>query len=119
MCSCAGSVRRRAAGSWRCRARRSREGRVRDHMTTTAGITRRWPWLFLLALLACGGYWLHGRSATRDPAGPEQPARAGTPAVPVVAADGREGDMPVYLRGLGSVAAFNTVTVRSRVDGQV
>jgi membrane fusion protein, multidrug efflux system len=28
-------------------------------------------------------------------------------------------DMPVYLRGLGTVSAFNTVTVRSRVDGQL
>ena len=28
-------------------------------------------------------------------------------------------DVPVYLDGLGTVQAFNTVTVRSRVDGQL
>jgi multidrug efflux system membrane fusion protein len=37
----------------------------------------------------------------------------------VVAAAARRGDMPVYLNGLGSVTAFNTVTVRSRVDGEL
>jgi membrane fusion protein, multidrug efflux system len=31
----------------------------------------------------------------------------------------RKGDIPVYLDGLGTVTAFNTVTVRSRVDGQL
>jgi multidrug efflux system membrane fusion protein len=29
------------------------------------------------------------------------------------------GDLPVYFNGLGTVTAFNTVTVRSRVDGQI
>src|SRR5688572_24727624 len=31
----------------------------------------------------------------------------------------RKGDIPAYLDGLGTVTAFNTVTVRSRVDGQL
>ena len=30
-----------------------------------------------------------------------------------------KGDLPVYYNGLGTVTAFNTVTVRSRVDGQI
>jgi len=39
--------------------------------------------------------------------------------VPVVVATAHKGDLPVYFNGLGTVTAFNTVTVRSRVDGQI
>jgi multidrug efflux system membrane fusion protein len=45
-------------------------------------------------------------------------AGAGGP-VPVVAGTVEQKDMPVYLDGLGTVQAFNTVTVRSRVDGNL
>src|SRR5579864_8348542 len=40
-------------------------------------------------------------------------------AVPVAAATVTAKDVPVYLRGLGNVTAFNTVTVHTRVDGQL
>ena len=42
-----------------------------------------------------------------------------TPPLPVVTATARIGNMPVYLSGLGTVTPFYTVTVRSRVDGQL
>jgi membrane fusion protein, multidrug efflux system len=47
-------------------------------------------------------------------------ARASTQTVvPVAVATAERRDVPVYLKGLGSVTASNTVTVRSRVDGQL
>ncbi len=39
--------------------------------------------------------------------------------VPVGVATATQRDMPVYLTGLGSVTAYNTVSVKSRVDGQI
>jgi len=39
--------------------------------------------------------------------------------VPVTAVEARQGDMEISLNGLGTVAAFNSVTVRSRVEGEL
>jgi multidrug efflux system membrane fusion protein len=52
-----------------------------------------------------------GRAARQGP-GADGP-------VPVIAGTVQRKDLPVYLDGLGTVQAFNTVTVRSRVDGQI
>jgi membrane fusion protein, multidrug efflux system len=42
-----------------------------------------------------------------------------TALVPVTVAQVEKTDFPVYLNGLGTVQPFNTVTVRSRVDGEI
>jgi membrane fusion protein, multidrug efflux system len=41
------------------------------------------------------------------------------PPVPITAGMAEVKDVPVYLTGLGTVQAFNTVTVNTRVDGQL
>jgi multidrug efflux system membrane fusion protein len=81
---------------------------------------RRWR-LGLLALLVlcCGGYWMFGRSSKQQEAAAAPTAKPPHQGVPVIVAAARQGEMPVYLTGLGSVTAFNTVTVRSRVDGEL
>jgi multidrug efflux system membrane fusion protein len=72
--------------------------------------------LLVIAVLA-GGYFLyrstHKPQTTGDRNG-DQNAR-----VPVAVTAAQRRDLPVYLDGLGSVEAFNTVTVKSRVDGQI
>jgi membrane fusion protein, multidrug efflux system len=41
------------------------------------------------------------------------------PAIPVSVATAARRDVPIYLTGLGTVQAFNTVTVKTRVDGEL
>jgi multidrug efflux system membrane fusion protein len=43
----------------------------------------------------------------------------GNQAIPVTVATAKVQDMPVYLNGLGSVTAFNTVSVKTRIDGEI
>jgi multidrug efflux system membrane fusion protein len=67
--------------------------------------------------LISGGLYLHRGNAAAPSEGKGQKAAA--PPTPVVALPVRQGDLPVYLAGLGSVTPQKTVTVRSRVDGQL
>src|ERR1043165_5205950 len=59
-----------------------------------------------------------------QPARPQQQPRFGRGAgddgpVPVIAALTKRADVPVYLDGVGTIRALNTVTVRSQVDGKL
>ena len=58
-----------------------------------------------------------GWHLSREPATAAAPAAPA--AIPVVAGTVQRADVPIYLTGIGSVQAFNTVTVKARVDGQI
>jgi multidrug efflux system membrane fusion protein len=52
-----------------------------------------------------------------EAAGATQPPAV--PTVPVVADTVTSGDVPIYLQGVGTVIAYNTVIVRSQIQGQI
>lgn len=69
--------------------------------------------LGLLALIVLGGaYLLLGQKPNAQPVIVDRPA-------PVSMATVSKADLNVYLNGLGTVTPLNTVTVRSRVDGEL
>jgi multidrug efflux system membrane fusion protein len=68
----------------------------------------------LAAILIGAGLWFYGSD--------HRPAVAAAPvpaAVPVVAATVTGKDVPIYLRGIGTVIAYNTDVVRSQIQGQI
>ncbi|GGF09692.1 multidrug transporter [Aliidongia dinghuensis] len=75
--------------------------------------------LLVPALAMAGGFSFALLSHEHD-AVAKVPAPAVTPApVPVTVATATAGDVPIELDGLGRVQAFNTVTVRTQVEGQI
>ncbi len=79
-----------------------------------------WIWVVVIVLVVGGIWYYRGTQAkAQNPAGADRHGTGGMPAVPVVVSAAQHGDLPVYFNGLGTVTAYNTVTVRSRVDGAI
>lgn len=80
----------------------------------------RWPWVVGLGVAALIAVLLWTRSSQKEKSQAQAAkARTAQRAIPVVGAAAKTGDLSVYLTGLGTVTASNTVTIRSRVDGEL
>lgn len=80
----------------------------------------RWIALLAVALVLAGGIvaWRQYANGRTEQSAREQKGRGPAP-VPVKLATVEKADFPIYLNGLGTVQGFNTVVVRTRVDGQI
>src|SRR6476660_2035371 len=81
-------------------------------------------WVLLIAAVAAVGYFGWQRFYGPNPGAKTENAQksaSSTSGVPVrvTIAPVEKADFPVYLTGLGTVQGFNTVVVRTRVDGQI
>jgi multidrug efflux system membrane fusion protein len=85
------------------------------------GKTPKWVWVAVLALsiLALAGYAFLARSGKAQSGADKKGGGAVARSMPAAAVPAKKGDIGIYLAGLGSVTPNNTVTVRSRVDGQL
>jgi membrane fusion protein, multidrug efflux system len=93
-----------------------------DGRTPEAPESSGWKMTIIVTLavvLVGGAVWFaRSHAAGGEKKGPGARAME-LPPVPVIAGTVAQKDVPIYLTGIGNVQAFNTVTVRARVDGQI
>ena len=87
---------------------------------TRSTFLRRW-WIIplVVCILAVGAYAVLVNTGKTQLPNAAKERKALPPAIPVVAVQAKKTDLNVYITGLGSVTPLYTVTVRTRVDGQL
>jgi len=106
---------------------RSHRWRATDNMNAARRTPKKIIIVAIVAVVAAGAlWWWHHNSTPSTPGAVESQqqrgkggARRGMPAAPVQAATAVTQSVPQYLTGLGTVNAASTVTLRSRVDGEL
>lgn len=71
----------------------------------------------VLGLILCGGIALAAFESSRFVSPAKPVSASASPAVPVVVGSVTSEDFPITYDGIGTVQAYNTVTIRARVDG--
>jgi multidrug efflux system membrane fusion protein len=83
--------------------------------------TRKFRWktgIAIILLIAVATYLIN-HTGTQPKDDDKKSGKFKDPVVAVAAVKATQGDFPVYLTGLGTIIAMRTVTVRSRVDGEL
>ena len=82
-------------------------------------VARTIRWVLLAAVLAAAGVYGWQRFHGENQVTASNAQKSAPNPVRVTIAPVQKADFPVYLSGLGTVQGFNTVVVRTRVDGQI
>jgi multidrug efflux system membrane fusion protein len=106
------TIGKRPISSIRLRLERVLASLLRSRWTLTAAVA---------ALAICGVFgWRYFYGADAGTGGQDKTNSAQAPApIPVTVAQAKTADFPVYLNGLGAVEPYQTVLIRSRIDGAV
>jgi membrane fusion protein, multidrug efflux system len=95
------------------------QGPVIEPEQAKGSSARKWIIVLIVLAIIAGAVWKI-RSNTQDVASQNsRQAAAGDRPVPVMVTTVEQKTMPIYLTGLGTVTAYNSVTIKSRVDGQL
>jgi multidrug efflux system membrane fusion protein len=93
--------------------------------SSTTRSPKRWVWLVVVLIVAAAVYfeWPKIKEFTAAPQPPASTGKGrgkgGGGVTPVVATRAHKGNINIYFTGLGAVTPIYTVTVKSRVDGQL
>ncbi len=98
------------------------EGSLNRPEEPRGGGWAKWFWAIVIAALVVGGVlaWKeHQANVEKNQERGEGRHGGGKGPVPVVVGQVESQDVPMYLNGLGTVQAYNNVTVRARVEGEL